>query len=322
MYSTEILAPDYHQKNSVLRGFTSRGISDMANLCYFGSYFETQGRIACLERKDIQCLLNRISFLLVLSNVYAPSEWRCGCLEITASFGNGKDGALYKNLWPPIHPQKLKMHSLIAITRLSLLQVLPSQSSPSYGTLTTTTISPCVIRATLNNPPVNLWDFRLAADFYSFINSLAAETTIINGTNLTVITDTKVVILSSANPDFSIAHYDIHALTVSSPELPPANGTLIGEQLLRSRTLLATLPVILIAEINGLASGAGNEVAVQCDFRYAGPAARLGHIEVGFGLPPGTGGVQFLVKLIGRTRALEYILSARSVDAVTAAAIG
>jgi len=63
-------------------------------------------------------------------------------------------------------------------------------------------------------------------------------------------------------------------------------------------------------------------VAVQCDIRYAGPAARLGHIEVGFGLPPGAGGVQFLVKLIGRTRALEYILSARSVDAVTAAAIG
>ncbi len=78
-------------------------ISDMANLCYFGSYFETQGRITRLERKDIQCLLNRTLFLLVLSNVYAPSDWRCGCLEIKASFGNGKDGALYKISWPPIH---------------------------------------------------------------------------------------------------------------------------------------------------------------------------------------------------------------------------
>ena len=80
--------------------------------------------------------------------------------------------------------------------------------------------------------------------------------------------------------------------------------------------------MIFIAEINGRTSGAGNEFAVQCDIRYAGPATSLSHLEVGFGLPPGAGGIQFLVKLIGRARALEYILSGRAVDAVTAAAIG
>ena len=61
---------------------------------------------------------------------------------------------------------------------------------------------------------------------------------------------------------------------------------------------------------------------MQCDIRYAGPGSKLSQLEVGFGVLPGTGGVQFLVELIGRARALEYILSARSVDAVEAAAIG
>ena len=163
----------------------------------------------------------------------------------------------------------------------------------------------------IDNPPLNLWDYKLANDFFTFLSSL-------NDTNTT----TKVVTISSANPDFWIAHYDIHVIAAADPVKPPGNATLIGQQLLSSRTLLATLPVIFIAEINGRVTGAGDEVAVACDIRYAGPAARLSQFEVGFGLLPGAGGVQFLVKLIGRARALEYILSSRSVDAVTAAAIG
>ena len=61
---------------------------------------------------------------------------------------------------------------------------------------------------------------------------------------------------------------------------------------------------------------------MQCDIRYAGPGARLSQLEAGFGFQPGAGGVQYLVKLVGRARALEYLLSARSVEAGTAAAIG
>jgi enoyl-CoA hydratase/carnithine racemase len=85
---------------------------------------------------------------------------------------------------------------------------------------------------------------------------------------------------------------------------------------------LQNLPIIFIAEINGRTNGAGNEVAIQCNIRYAGPGATLSQLEVGFGVLPGTGGLQFLVSLIGRARALEYILSARSVDAIEATGIG
>lgn len=190
----------------------------------------------------------------------------------------------------------------------------PNSTSPGYGTLTTTPLTPHVIRATINNPPINTWDYKLSADFTAFLSSLAATA------NTT--TAPKVVIISSANPDFFIAHYDIHTLSPANPVAPPGNATEIGLQILKSRTLLATLPIIFIAEINGRASGAGNEIALQTDIRYAGPAALLSQLEVGFGLLPGAGGVQFLVKLIGRARALEYMLSARGADAATAAAIG
>ena len=188
----------------------------------------------------------------------------------------------------------------------------PRSTSTGYGTLMTVT-NGSIIRATINNPPVNLWDYKLAADFSDFLTTLSKTANT---------SDTKVVIISSANPDFFIDHIDIHALSAKSPEQPPANGTLTGVQLLQSEQLIQTLPIIFIAEINGRTTGAGNEVAVQCDIRYAGPSAKLSQLEIGFGELPGTGGVQFLTSLIGRARALEYILSARSVDAIEAAAIG
>ena len=181
---------------------------------------------------------------------------------------------------------------------------------PSYGTVTTTT-NGTITRAVINNPPINLWDYKLAADFSSFIDSLAENNNA-----------TKVVILSSANPDYFIYHLDIHDGDLSSPVAPPGNGTLILEQLVRTRSNLATLPVIFIAEIDGRATGAGNEIGLQCDIRYAGPGTKLSQLEVSFGLLPGAGGVQFLTALLGRARALEYILSASAVDAVTAATIG
>ncbi|MCJ1278996.1 hypothetical protein MMC21_006817 [Puttea exsequens] len=184
-------------------------------------------------------------------------------------------------------------------------------TSPGYGTLTLTR-NGSIIRAQINNPPINLWDYKLASDISTFVDTLAENNTL----------GTRVVIFSSSNPDFFIAHYDLHVLSAASPPLPPGNSTIIGEQLVRTERNLATLPIIFIAEINGRISGAGDEFAVQCDIRYAGPNAKLSQLEVAFGFEPGSGGVQFLVKLIGRARALEYILTGRSVDAATAAAIG
>jgi len=80
--------------------------------------------------------------------------------------------------------------------------------------------------------------------------------------------------------------------------------------------------VIFIAEISGQSLGAGNEILLQMDMRFAAPGTKLGSLEVGLGMIHAGGGAQYLTKLIGRGRALEYLLSTNTVDAATAERIG
>ncbi len=76
---------------------------------------------------------------------------------------------------------------------------------------------------------------------------------------------------------------------------------------------LARLPVISVACINGYAFGGGLEMALACTFRIAAQNARLGLPEVKLGLIPGYGGTQRLPRLVGEGRALDLILTGRSV---------
>lgn len=79
---------------------------------------------------------------------------------------------------------------------------------------------------------------------------------------------------------------------------------------------LSELPVVTIAKLRGRARGAGNELALACDMRFAAREnAVMGQPEIGFGVPPGAGGVQHLGRLLGRGRAMEVILSAADFDA-------
>ena len=85
---------------------------------------------------------------------------------------------------------------------------------------------------------------------------------------------------------------------------------------------LDTLPIPSVALVNGYAFGGGLELALACTFRIAAPAARLAMPEVKLGLIPGYGGTQRLPRLIGEARALEMILTGRTVDAAEALRIG
>ncbi|KAF4775379.1 hypothetical protein HER10_EVM0009833 [Colletotrichum scovillei] len=81
--------------------------------------------------------------------------------------------------------------------------------------------------------------------------------------------------------------------------------------------------VITIGAVEGRARGAGNEFLVSLDMRFATKAESLfGQPEVGSGLFPGGGGSQFLPGLIGRGRAMEYVLSSNDITAEDAANIG
>lgn len=79
---------------------------------------------------------------------------------------------------------------------------------------------------------------------------------------------------------------------------------------------------IVIAAVNGFALGGGCELAMACHLRIASTNAKFGQPEVNLGVPPGYGGTQRLIQLVGKGRALEMLLTADPIDANTAMNFG
>ena len=78
----------------------------------------------------------------------------------------------------------------------------------------------------------------------------------------------------------------------------------------------------IVAAVNGFALGGGCELAMACHFRVASDNAKFGQPEVNLGLIPGYGGTQRLVQLIGKGRALEFLMTGNMIDAQTAFNLG
>src|SRR6187549_566804 len=74
-------------------------------------------------------------------------------------------------------------------------------------------------------------------------------------------------------------------------------------------------PKPVIAAVNGFSLGGGCELAMACHFRIASANAKFGQPEVNLGLIPGYGGTQRLTALIGKGRAIEYLLTGNMIDA-------
>ena len=85
---------------------------------------------------------------------------------------------------------------------------------------------------------------------------------------------------------------------------------------------LDLLPIPSVAIINGYAFGGGLELALAATFRLATANAKLGFPEIKLGMIPGYGGTQRLPRVIGEARALEMILTGRTVEAEEAHRIG
>jgi enoyl-CoA hydratase len=102
---------------------------------------------------------------------------------------------------------------------------------------------------------------------------------------------------------------------------PDANRAKVN----RARALLLRLrrsPITSIAALNGLAYGGGLELALACTFRMAAPGARMALPEIKLGVLPAYGGTQFLPAVIGASRALDMMLTGRSVQPDEALAMG
>ena len=163
-----------------------------------------------------------------------------------------------------------------------------------------------VLVATIKNPPVNVMTLPLYQDLVAFTAAVAVDE------------EVKVVVMQSADPDFFITHFDLEAIlsfpidqpAMKATELSPFHGMC---------ELMRTMNKPTIAKLAGRVGGGGNEFAASCDMRF-GVKDRtvINQMEVPLGILPGGGGTQHLPRLIGRNRAMEVILGAEDLDAVTA----
>ncbi len=131
-------------------------------------------------------------------------------------------------------------------------------------------------------------------------------------------TEVRALVITGAGRAF-VAGADIADLRDLGDSFAGRDTSLGGQDVANT---LASLPFPTVAAINGFALGGGLELALAADLRVAAPGARMGLPEVGLGLIPGFGGTQRLPRLIGQSRALDLILTARHVAADEALQLG
>jgi enoyl-CoA hydratase/carnithine racemase len=160
---------------------------------------------------------------------------------------------------------------------------------------------------TLSPPKANSYDLAFMKDLDAAIEAHLANDRV------------KVVVLKSALEKFFCAGADIKAFQ--------ANTTAANMDMIRfaHRTLrkMGTSPKLFVAAINGFALGGGLEIALACDLRFAAEGEyKLGLPEVTLGLLPGNGGTQRLPRLVGATKALDLMVTGRTVGPAEAYELG
>ena len=130
--------------------------------------------------------------------------------------------------------------------------------------------------------------------------------------------DARALIVIGAGPKAFCAGADIKELRGRSL-LEQKRGAELGQSVFAK---LDALPIPSIAVINGHAFGGGLELAMACTFRLAARQAKVGLPEIKLGLIPGYGGTQRLPRLVGEARALDIIMTGRTVDAEEAFRLG
>ena len=129
----------------------------------------------------------------------------------------------------------------------------------------------------------------------------------------------RVVIFTGAGDKAFVAGADITEFKGATPTIMEDRTATTGQQLFND---IESLPMPVIAMINGFCLGGGCELAMACDIRIASENARFGQPEINVGIIPGAGGTQRLPRLVGWGRAKELIYTGRIIDAAEAERIG
>lgn len=128
----------------------------------------------------------------------------------------------------------------------------------------------------------------------------------------------RVLILTGAGEKSFVAGADISELaafdSLKAKAFAATGHAIIGK--------LQSLPIAIIAAVNGFALGGGTEIAIACDFIYASENAKFGQPEINLGVIPGFGGTQRLPRLIGANVAKELIYTGKMISAEEALRLG
>lgn len=127
---------------------------------------------------------------------------------------------------------------------------------------------------------------------------------------------TRVAVITGAGDRAFAAGADVVELADQTPE------RLRSERHFESWDRLWAVGIPLIAAVRGFALGGGCELAMTCDLIVAGDDAQFGQPEIRIGVMPGAGGTQRLTRAIGVARAMELILTGRTMPAAEAHAAG
>ena len=128
----------------------------------------------------------------------------------------------------------------------------------------------------------------------------------------------RCLILTGAGEKSFVAGADIGEMS----SLTKAEGEAFGKKGNDVFRKIETLPVPVIAAVNGFALGGGCEISMSCDIRICSDNAVFGQPEVGLGITPGFGGTQRLARLVSPGMATQLIYTARNIKADEAYRIG
>jgi 2-(1,2-epoxy-1,2-dihydrophenyl)acetyl-CoA isomerase len=131
----------------------------------------------------------------------------------------------------------------------------------------------------------------------------------------------KVVVVTGRGRAFCSGG-DIVEMGDRLDQTPEQRKAELFERIERIPLALEDLDKPVLAAVNGVAAGAGMDLALMCDIRYAAESARFAETYVNVGLVPGAGGAHFLPRLVGTAKALELFWTGDFIDAQEARRIG
>lgn len=130
--------------------------------------------------------------------------------------------------------------------------------------------------------------------------------------------EVRALIITGAGEKSFVAGADIGEMST----LTKAEGEAFGKKGNDVFRKIETLPIPVIAAVNGFALGGGCEISLACDIRICSENAVFGQPEVGLGITPGFGGTQRLARTVGVGMAKQMIYTARNIKAPEALRIG